>query len=282
MPTSIIFNNTPDYTGVNPAYLISSEQHVISKNQFRDFYFIVPQYSPFYAESVVIKYNDPTTQTIRNLVEGIDYYCTLPFVGATRAIGRPVYGAIGLNNLNVVGVISVTYQALGGQWSFDQNEILALLADMVYNPRTTTWEVITDLPNIFPPIPHEWNLQDLVGQTDIVNALNNIEAAIATQAQTAWTRHLSDYTNPHNVTKAQLGIPDIGNWPLATESEVIAGSVTDKLVTPATIAALLANYNNINIATILSNYYNKSDVNKQIFLAKPRNVTAASMFLTAR
>lgn len=242
MLTNVVFNATPDFTGVDPAYKITNEQHTLSKNQFRDFYFIVPTFSPFFAENLTILYNDPLKNVIRPLVENIDYYCALPFVGATRAIGKPVYGSIGLNNLSLVGTLSITYQTLGGGWSFDENQLVTELAELAYNPRGTTWEVVTGAPNVFPPIPHQWELTDLVGQTEVVKALGDIETAILNNNQNAWINHASRLDNPHHVTTTLLGIPKIGNWGLATDAEMTSGSANDSLVTPLTLATKLTNY----------------------------------------
>ena len=45
--------------------------------------------------------------------------------------------------------------------------------------------------------------------------------------------HLEDFENPHNVTKAQIGLGNVQNYPIATSAETIAGSRNDRYMTPA-------------------------------------------------
>jgi hypothetical protein len=41
----------------------------------------------------------------------------------------------------------------------------------VVNPHTTSWEEVSGTPSAFPPEAHRCDINDLVGMTDVVNAL---------------------------------------------------------------------------------------------------------------
>ncbi|EOA2258290.1 TPA: hypothetical protein ACSY2G_10245 [Listeria monocytogenes] len=47
--------------------------------------------------------------------------------------------------------------------------------------------------------------------------------------------HVANFENPHAVTKTQLGLSDVENYGVATVAEAIAGIATDKLMTPANV-----------------------------------------------
>lgn len=174
MPTPISY--PLDLTGTASTNKITTEQHVATQFNDRNFYLIVPFYAPFFMNGLVVKrsLNGVTT----TLVEGLDYYPAMPFIGATRAIGRPVYGALTLNNLNTAGIIQIDYQTLGGEWNLDQAYVLEQIAEKAYNPRLVSWEQIINAPVTFPPVPHSWDLVDLVGQSEVVAELHAIEQAI--------------------------------------------------------------------------------------------------------
>jgi len=240
MPTPVTVSYPFDATGILQTNRISGEQHAVTENNFRDFYFIVPKFAPFFADNITIVHSYQGIN--KTLVENIDYYCALMMVGATRAIGKAVYGAVTLNNLNTSGVLSFSYNTIGGDWNVDQQYVVEQIAEKAYNPRTVSWEHVVGAPNVFPPIPHAWDLVDLVGETEVVDSLNAIEQAILTGSQTLAATHLTNFNNPHQVTKAQVGLSNLGNWARATDAQAVAGTSIDTLITPNSLKAALLNY----------------------------------------
>ena len=165
-----------DLSGVAPSNLIPNELHSVNEAQFRDYYFVVPKMAPFYVDNF-----NMTLQTgadVRPLVEDVDYSFALPYVTGTRHTGKQMYGAVTLNNLSMNGILRTTYQTVGGDQVADRLTILTLLADRAYNPRTTIWDVLTNVPNAFPPVPHYQDYEDFKGQEAVVEALALIRDAI--------------------------------------------------------------------------------------------------------
>ena len=229
---------TFDPTGVSSANLITGEQHILTAVNTRDYHFIVPIFAPFFADSLIVKYQPSGGSTV-TLTQNIDYFATLPFIGATRGCAKPIYGAISFNNLTLAGVIELQYQTLGGNWTLDASTLATVAANSVYNPRVTSWEQITQLPVTFPVINHEWDLVDMVGETEVVQALNSIESAILQKPTALLNSHLLDFNNPHRVTKSQVGLGNVQNYGVATVDDVNAGTATNLYVTPASMASLL-------------------------------------------
>lgn len=258
-----------DPSGILESNKIFSEQHATNESNFRDYYFIVPNFAPFFADTIVVNY---TYQGItRQLIKDIDYYCALMFVGATRSTGKPVYGAITLNNLNAIGIISLTYNTVGGSWNVDQQFVIEQIAEKAYNPRTVAWEHIVNAPSNFPPAPHQWDLVDLVGQTEVVEVLSHIETAILTNATNEWNTHTTVFNNPHNVTKSQLGLGNVENWTIATNQEVALEVSNTSLITPK------------NLGVKLKGYYTKQEVDLLLEDFKEKEVTSrAKLFFLAQ
>jgi hypothetical protein len=192
--------------------------------------FVIPRLAPFFGESISLSFKD-LQGNIRPMVLGVDYYLSHTFIGASRACSKPVYGSITILNTELVGtLIFAPYQIVGGEWALDAATITAILADQIHNPRTTSWDMVAGYPSIFPPTPHAWNLQDMVGMSAIVAALNQITDAILTQASSTLTTHVNDHNNPHGVTADQIGAMTSGQVAMAIQSALVGvASNTDKV-----------------------------------------------------
>jgi hypothetical protein len=199
---------TPKYafdpTGQSPANRITGELQALTGNGSA-YSFIVPALAPFFGDTLTISLKTLQGE-IRALVPGVDFYLSHYFLGASRACGKPIYGSITILNTSLRGTLILNaYQTLGGEWTLDPATITSILANQINNPRTTTWEMVAGYPDIFPPVPHAWNLQDLVGMGAVVQSVNKIIDAILTQASSAMVQHMADHENPHGVTALQIG-----------------------------------------------------------------------------
>ena len=184
MPTLPVLQTYPfDPTGQAATNLVVGEQHAVQEANFRDYYYVVPIFAPFFAADVIITFTE-VGGTVRTLVEGEDYYFALPFIGATRSIGVPLYGAISLNNSIISGSISLHYRTVGGDFTTDPATILQNLALLAYNPRTALWDVITDKPAVFPPINHPQDIDTIFGQEDLINSILALASTIANTPST--------------------------------------------------------------------------------------------------
>lgn len=167
-----------DYTGDFPQNLVSSEVHNLTEGNYRDFYYVIPKYSPFFTKNLSVVYKNDAG-SVKDLVLDIDYYTALPFYGATRSIGIPVFGAIAFNPLLKTGSVSITYQTVGGDWVCNPDDVYTRLASIAYNPRIVTYEQVSGVPSVFPPINHEQGLTSIMGQDQLVAAIEAIANAIA-------------------------------------------------------------------------------------------------------
>lgn len=226
-----------DVTGNLPANKIIGEVHTVTKENEKDYNFIIPRYAPYHANSLRVFLKEGISRT--SLKEGTDWNPSLHFTGASLSIGRPVYGAISFNRPDFEGEVEIEYQTLGGQYTLDKAGIAEILANIIYNPRGITWEKIVNLPTTFAPTDHLWNFEDMVGMREIKEALLKIEEAILNKDFSKWENHITNYNNPHKVSKAQVGLSNVENYPVATISEAITGSRGDAYLTPQALKAVL-------------------------------------------
>lgn len=169
-----------DLSGNNPACLIQNELHSVQEGHYRDYFFIVPVCAPFYVDNLVVKhtYNNIT----RVLTEDVEFSLVLPYITGTRTTGKPMYGALTINDTTLNGVLSFTYQTIGGDQVADRYYVLNYLVERAYNPRTTIWDAITNVPAALPPNPHYQDYDQFYGQEEVVAKLNAIKDAILTNS----------------------------------------------------------------------------------------------------
>lgn len=203
MPADLTTSYPFDPTGKKVTNKIVGEQHALTSSNYRDFHFIVPKLAPYFADSLRAMFRD-TQGNLRNLVPGVDFQHTHWFVAASRACAAPVYGSISFYDLNLVGTVIIDYQTVGGIWVQDAAKIAQILSDRLHNPRTTAWDQVVDMPVSFPVIDHEWNLQDMVGMSDVTLKLTAIATAIRSNQLDGLSGHMAA-RNPHRTTAADVG-----------------------------------------------------------------------------
>ena len=252
-----------DPTGTQAVNLIQGERIVLQMPALSGYLFIVPSAAPYFAESMQIIHH-PSGRT---LVEGVDYSLTHRFHDASLAVAKPIYGSITFMDKTLQGVVELRYQTVGGAWTLDEATILNILSNAVLNPRRTTWEQIVNLPFQFPVIDHEWDLVDMVGASAVVTALYAVRDAIRATGDAAIDDHIADQANPHGTTKAQVGLADVQNYPVASLAEAQAGTAADRYMTPQRVAQ-----------TIVALIGNAFDAHLDDF-ANPHMVTAAQVGL---
>lgn len=253
-----------DPTGKLPSNKIVNEYHVITAANWRTYHFIVPKKGPYFEDSLVLSYRNTSNQEVK-LKLGIDWVPSFWFIGASRACAKNVYGGITFLNTQLTGNIKISYQTIGGEWVLDEEAISEILADHINNPLTTTWEAIAKVPKVFPPEPHEWDLTDMVGEADLIAAINDITTTIRDQGGASLEAHLQDHENPHRVTKSQVGLGLVENFP-RTPLATAGGATDDKsYTTPAVVRAIIGT--SVNAA--FEEFKARRD--------NPHNVTAAQV-----
>lgn len=223
-----------DPTGTAETNRINDEVHTITPVNYRDYFFIVPKLAPFFADGISIKLTD-VEGNVLPFVEGQDYYFGHHFLAASRAIGKQVYGSISIIKKDRSGILRISYQTIGGQWTYDQDYLNQIMTNIVSNPRISTWDSIVVLPGLFPVINHEWNLIDLVGMKEVIQSLYGIQSALVSGeggGGDILAAHLANYSNPHAVKKEQIGLGNVEDFATSTEEEATQGNLNTRYMTP--------------------------------------------------
>ena len=208
-----------DLTGKDPRNKITLEDQMLNPPQYRDHHYIVPAEGPIFENDVEV-YRVSTApnggEVLTPLLKGTDWYLTHRYMEASYYLGdasppKQLYASISFYDLELVGRLKITYQKLGGPFSINANQLLALLGARIYNPRICSFEQIAGVYVRFPPTDHPTDANTIEwGTTEVSQRLAGIEQAIMTRiGPPVYTvdqmNNLLDQMNEnHQVEKAEL------------------------------------------------------------------------------
>jgi hypothetical protein len=99
-----------------------------------------------------------------------------------------------------------------------------------------------------------------------------VAQAISNGSGQGLSAHLLDFSNPHQVTKDQVGLGNVPNYGVATLQEAIAGTATDKLMTAYLVNQILKATGSDGIAAHIADYNNPHNTTKaQVGLGNVQN-----------
>jgi len=239
-----------DPTAVNPNNLIVGEEHDLGTGVNRA---IVPHYSAFYSQSLVVRVED----SVEPLIPNQHYIAAQLHADATAALDHEVCMAVVIIDQNVVGKITLEYQTVGGDFSVSVDALRQAIEDEDLDERTVSWGDVIARPSAFPPAPHLHDIGDLYGFEYLTEALEALRAAILIGDEAIheeirqWVRyedsllrdsiaetnanlntHVRDQSNPHAVTKAQVGLGNVLNYGVAQTADMVAATSNTLYTTP--------------------------------------------------
>lgn len=170
MATALI-SHPLDPTGVNPNNRVSNE---IQDNVDPTNGFITLEFGRYFSESIVIK------ETVSNtpLIKGVDFLTTDFDQKASLVTGKEICGSIIVIKNNIVPSYTITYQALGGDHGYSNENLLAVLQDKILPNYPVTWDQLEDKPTEFKAKPHLHDIREIYGFEYIAVVLGRIESGL--------------------------------------------------------------------------------------------------------
>lgn len=245
MPIPVI-RHALDRTGVNPANLVSDEEHPLITGENN---IIVPKFGYFYKESVVLTYVADNTPVPRAA-----YRFTEFFQEASLKYGKEICGSILIEDKTVVGPVTITYQALGGDNSRSTGNLIDVYYDKLQDMPAINWEDLYERPTQFKPKPgHQFNANEIYDWGRVITYVDSIREAIITTNMPAYgalmvyvekilakiealsKKYLDDHMQEvidafkAQFTKEYLGLDKLVNMACATDREgFLAGTQARK------------------------------------------------------
>lgn len=233
-----------DSTGEASTNFIQNELRTLTEVNASTYRIIVPTYAPFYLTNLLVEHVDTAGQP-KALVENVDYYPCLPYMAASRSIGKAIYGGISIINEHKQGTIRISYQALGGKWTADDKYVYNQLLTTVYNRRTTWWDLLTNVQDTFPPKQHGHTADDIEGHKEVLKALDEIRVAILKQHSSVpdlinrLAAHIGSHGNVHHLHKNDIELGLVENRRFATDVEVLQRQEEDVYISLRQVILLL-------------------------------------------
>ncbi|WP_233874211.1 hypothetical protein [Paraburkholderia adhaesiva] len=216
-----LYRYAPDLSGSSRRNFVTGEPHAIGMRPVR---VIAPRQGLFFARSVQVM--DAFTRAV---LSPLQYRFQFMHAHASRLTGQEVDALIVITDHTVGPIVLITYQALGGEYSQPLAAIAGEITALSNDTRGVAFRNIRNRPNTYPPVPHLHEIGDTYDWDYIVTAIEMLmaimslaenasydtvlgfidqqgnlrDADIASLAQ-ALNAHITNYSNPHQVTLAQL------------------------------------------------------------------------------
>lgn len=269
--------------GYSQTNYVNGEIHSIVPSQGNDRTIIFPFFSPFIL-LISVKYTNLSGVT-RTLVLGTDFKTVYPFISLLRADNLSSFGGIMLTDSTMAGQITLQYYTLGGGWMYHKSLDEANNFANLFDPYTTLWEQYANYPSAFPAILNPWDRADQTNLGVVGKKIQDIGAAIVSMARTSVSyasqgaHHVFNFNNPHNVTKIDLGLGNVANYPPATDAQAADPNNNSTYITPA---QLILAFNNAfgpagNLAFGVAKLNNGTQVGDD---TDPRKILTAAGFAT--
>ncbi len=239
-----------DLTGQAASNRISNEVWTVGPSSMA----IVPQQTPFFTKGLVVQ------NAAGQILAPVLQYKALPLIqAATAQAGQDICGGILITDPTQVGQITITYQAIGGQYSGSNATIAATLATLPLVAGQIQWGEITNVPSTFPPTDHTQDASTIYGLDEVVYGIEGLRQAVLlgdqnaiqmviayvnqqvntvpiTQAQytqlntsitNVLTNHLSaQYPSALAHTPTAVGLGNVQNWSPGTQADHQAGTAS--------------------------------------------------------
>src|SRR5574343_416666 len=226
-----------DETGSSPNSRTQLERQSVAYNESAQYLFYIPDYAPFYTSSFRL-FRIVGGNRIP-LVEGVDFHFGLKYESASLALAKSIFSSIVLIDMQADSIFELElYQTLGGNKVLDTQKTAELIARVIYNPASMTWEEVLDKPEVYRSVDHVWKYSDQVGQSQIVQAIVALANTLASRRTTGGDHHMLK-GNVHDVSRFDLGLDKVPNYPVSDIDKMVEGNDHESLVTPALVHSLL-------------------------------------------
>lgn len=241
-----------DLKGNKPSNRIIGEQRTLVKVANRPNRVLLPRLGAFYANSVLrLQANGQV------LVPGRDYTSTYLYSDLSKLTTLPVYALIVVTNPEVSDTVVLDYQAVGGAFGLDVDELSVLLEAVRGDDLRVNYEDIINRPKAFNPaehMDHYWQLygaentitvihrtsqlvttrdtSQLANMQEYAETYRDMAAAKVAEQRDLFNIHLADHNNPHDDDKVDVGLSHLHNWPMASTDAHLIRSVDFQYAQP--------------------------------------------------
>lgn len=225
-----------------------NEEHTLTRVTGRTNRMFAPKFGAYYKESLDIR-----TVSGKKLIYDTDYVCTYYYDDIWDLNAKECCAIIVIKNPDIGDTLRITYQALGGPYALNIDELKDILSEVDSKPENLGWDDIRNKPLQLPPELHYheyWQLYglestvinlELLGDAWVVGRKGIISdnrfyyegyIDLAQKALDDYTvkvmAHITDRNNPHLTDKVKVGLDLLNNWAIANSAESVSRTVNNK------------------------------------------------------
>lgn len=163
-----------DPLGTNPANRVLNEVHTVTNVNGTNNPYHFLDAAPFFGDSVSIV----NKSTGDFLVPGDDFVFGHKYEEASYQTGRDIYGSIVFTDPSRTGSYAHEYRTLGGPTVLAENAILADGLGILAELQSIRWENIANVPDVFPPGPHNLPTADIEGYQQLLVILDRLATTV--------------------------------------------------------------------------------------------------------
>lgn len=156
-----------DPLGKNRNNLVPGEMHRLGTNERR---IIVPLHGAFYTESIILV----DVYTNKPLKHNVHYVFDSLRQEVTALTGKEICGIIVVIDRDVSDQIALTYQAVGGPYTNNMEDILNYLPFLAEDTRTLQWKNVRNKPSEFKPVHHPHDIGDAFNFDNVAHAVERL------------------------------------------------------------------------------------------------------------
>lgn len=231
-----------DTTGNEAANLVVGEEQVFSANTGSPYTFIMPSFGPFYANTLVVKIKNSLGLFVTKVL-GVDYHLAYPFLGASRAIGQPIFAGIKFSSIVEETTVQLSYHSLGGIWINRQDINASVMLNELRNPCAVALEQVVPYSQPFPIITQPWDRADATGMPEVIDEIELLTKDMADRSlgmdYQDQIEHISRIDNPHQTTAVQVNLGLVSNLPAASDTSAQDSENNSEYINTAQVHAMM-------------------------------------------
>ncbi|MFM7011723.1 MAG: hypothetical protein ACKO0Z_20730 [Betaproteobacteria bacterium] len=251
-----------DLTGTSSSNLVANEQVTLATN-IRNRAFTVAN-GPFYKGITIVDNANGVKLTDSQFC----YFFLIDSVSLKTSLGKEAYAVCIIKDQSVSNSLTVSYQSVGEPYIGDYSGIVDLINIAIGDQRNVNWGNLTNVVMSYNAAPHVNDasnitdmdvlliclekikttilLGDTIAQESVLNYIDTLTAyysGIAANMALPGTP-LGDHINSlhaHNYTASDFGLGNVQNYGVASDSDVLTGTATNKYVLMSNAIALINN-----------------------------------------
>jgi hypothetical protein len=269
-----------DLTGRNSTNYITREPHLLVNHQGLSARVFQLMHGGFYTRDLLV-----VNAAGQQLRPHVDYVATYTYEDVKNRTGLETCGVIVIINPAITGTVYVSGYIVGGDLAYRLDAAEQVIQHLLAHPsEPIEWAGIVGIPQQFGPGELEGELWSKSSYTDVTLALDELaqvlrggdQERLMEFRQTArdmyYTfisqfgddvgEHERDHTDPHDVTKQQVGLGDVDNYPRSTQAQAVGGIHNASFMTPLRTAQAIEVFVNTPLASHVANRNNPHQVTR--------------------